>query len=319
MGAAPRRPVLLLVNPSSGGKPAAPGTEVERPDPAAMADSLRRSGLEVDLHVLAEDDDPGRLAAAAAERGHDVVVAGGDGTVRPVATALVDSQARLGIVPLGSWNNIARGSGIPQDPAAALAVIVAGSAREVDVGLAWHPAAENASAWDPPPDAAAFFEAAGVGLDAAGFGAAKAGERHGTWSALRQGWRALRLRRTPMRLTVDGRRLRTAAPAVTVCNGPYHGLGFAVAPDADPADGLLNLVVFSGMGRLDVIRHFLAVARGRPRREPRVRYLTARQIRVEGVSPLPVHADGEPFGSTPVAFAVRPGVLRIFAPAPQTI
>ena len=137
----------------------------------------------------------------------------------------------------------------------------------------------------------------GVGLDAAGFGAANAGERHGTWSALRHGWQALRRRRTPMRLVVDGRRLRTAALAVTVCNGPYHGLGFAVAPDADPADGLLDLVVFSGMSRFAVIRHYLAVARGRPRREPRMNYLIARRIGVDSARPLPVHADGEPLGS----------------------
>ena len=116
-----------------------------------------------------------------------------------------------------------------------------------------------------------------------------------------------------MRLVVDGRRLRTAAPAVTICNGPYHGMGFAVAPDADPADGLLDVVVFSGMSRFDVIRHFLAVARGRPRREPGVRYLPARHVRVDGTRPMPVHADGEPLGTTPIAFAVRPAALRIFS------
>jgi YegS/Rv2252/BmrU family lipid kinase len=315
--ASARRPILLLVNRTSGGKLAAPGSAVERPEPPAMLDELRRSGLEADLHVLAEDDDPGQLAAAAAAKGRDVVVAGGDGTVRPVATALTGTSATLGIVPFGSWNNIARGCGIPQEPSAALAGVSAGAMREVDVGLAWHPAADEPDgAADPPDDATAFFEAAGVGLDAAGFGAANAGERHGTWSALRHGWQALRRRRTPMRMVVDGRRLRTAALAVTVCNGPYHGLGFAVAPDADAADGMLDLVVFSGMSRFDVIRHYLAVARGRPRREPRMNYLIARRIRVDSARPLPVHADGEPLGTTPVAFAVRPGALRIFAPEP---
>jgi diacylglycerol kinase (ATP) len=313
--ASPRRSVLLLVNPTSGGKPVAPGTAVERPEPAALLNALRRGGLEVDLRVLVEDDDPGTLAGAAAAQRRDVVVAGGDGTVRPAATALVGTAGTLGIVPLGSWNNIARGCGIPQDASAALALVADGTTREVDVGVAWHPAA-NDVAGDPPGDATAFFEAAGVGLDAAGFGAARIGERHGTWSALRRGWLALRHRRTPMRLAVDGRRLRTAAPAVTVCNGPYHGLGFAIAPDADPADGLLDLVVFSGMSRVDVIRHFLAVARGRPRREPRMRYLTARRILVDAASQLPVHADGEPLGATPIAFAVRPRALRIFAPEP---
>jgi len=311
-----RRPILLLVNPTSGGKVAAPGAAVERPEPAAMLDELRAGGLEADLHVLAEDDDPGTLAGAAAVQGRDVVAAGGDGTVRPAATALLGTPATLGVVPLGSWNNIARGCGIPQEPSAALALIAAGETRAVDVGLAWQPAADDPdTAADPPNDAVAFFEAAGVGLDAAGFGAATVGERHGTWRALRYGWQALRRRRTPMRLAVDGRRLRTAALAVTVCNGPFHGLGFAVAPDADPADGLLDLVVFSGMSHVDVIRHYLAVARGRPRREPRMRYLTARRIGIDSVRPLPAHVDGEPLGVTPVLIAVRPAALRIFAPA----
>jgi diacylglycerol kinase (ATP) len=310
---AQRRPILLLVNPVSGGKPAAPGMAVERPDPEAMQAALRHGGVGVELHILAEHDDPGSLSAAAGEQGRDVVGAGGDGTVRPAATALVGTPATLGIVPLGSWNNIARGCGIPQEPAEALAVIAAGGTRDVDVGLAWHPADNGDEETGPPADAVAFFEAAGVGLDAAGFGAAKAGERHGTWSALRIGWRALLRRRTPMRLKADGRRLRTAAPAVAICNGPYYGMGFAVAPDADPSDGVLDVVVFSGMSRLDVVRHYLAVARGRPRHEPGVRYLTAQRIRVDGAG-LPAHADGEPLGVTPVAFAVHPSALRIFAP-----
>jgi diacylglycerol kinase (ATP) len=317
--AAPRRPIRLLVNPTSGGKPVAPGTEVERPDPASLRDELLHRGLEVDLRVLAKDDDPAALAGAAVEHGHDVLVAGGDGTVRPAATALVGTAATLGIVPLGSWNNIARGCGIPQEPLDALALVVSGTTRTVDVGLAWHPAADEPdSTTEAPGKAAAFFEAAGVGLDAAGFGAAKVGERHGTWSALRHGWQALRRRHTPMGLVVDGRRLRTAAPAVTICNGPYHGLGFAVAPNADPADGLLDVVVFSQMSRLDVVRHFAAVARGRPRREPRMRYLTARNIRVDATHPLPVHCDGEPLGTTPIALTVHPQALRIFAPEPDT-
>ena len=115
-----------------------------------MVDTLRRGGLAVDLHVLAEGDDPGSLAQAAAAAERDVVVAGGDGTVRPAATALVASAVTLGIVPLGSWNNIARGCGIPQEPSAALDLVVAGESRELDVGLAWHPADDEDPADDPP-------------------------------------------------------------------------------------------------------------------------------------------------------------------------
>jgi diacylglycerol kinase (ATP) len=313
-----RRPILLLVNPVAGGKPASPRTEHPPLEPEAMRDRLSSGGLAVTLRLLGEDDDAGRLAARGASEGHDVVVAGGDGTVRPVATALVGTDASVGVVPRGSWNNIATGWGLPREEPDAVDVIAAGRQRLVDVGLAWQPDDGGDPAADAPETATAFFEAAGVGLDAAGFGAAAVGARYGTWQAILAAWRALRRRRTPMRLTVDGRVLRTGAPAVTACIGPYSGFGFALAPEADPADGELDLVVFSGMSTVDVLRHYLAVARNRPRREPRVTRIAARRIEIIGTHrTLPAHADGEPLGVTPVVFAVRPAALRIFARARQ--
>lgn len=307
-----RRPIMLLVNPSSGGKPGAPGSGAERPEPTALQSDLERRGLAVELHLLQPDDDPAELAGRSAASGQDVVVAGGDGTVRPVASALVGTDATLGIIPLGSWNNIARGCGVPDEVPAAVQLIVDGATRQIDVGLAWQADGEQPPG-DPPEDAIQFFEAAGVGLDAAGFGAAKMGERRGLWFALRSAVRTLRRRRTRIRLTVDGRRHRTATPSVAICNGPYYGFGMAIAPEADPSDGLLDVVVFSGMSRVDVIRHYLAVARGRQRREPRVSILRARALTIAGVHrTLPAHADGEPIGVTPVAIGVMPGGLRIF-------
>ncbi|MGH2457045.1 MAG: diacylglycerol/lipid kinase family protein [Candidatus Limnocylindria bacterium] len=312
-----RRPLLLLVNPASGGKPAAPpplAAEPEALEPGALLAALRERGLEVELHVLEADDDPAALAAGAVRDGRDVVVAGGDGTVAPVASALRGTEATLGILAMGSWNNVARGSGVPTELEPALDVIVAGRAVAIDVGLAWHPAAGAGSRGEPPDDATPFFEAAGVGLDAAAFSAAQVGERRGTWQALRMAWRALRRRRSAMRLVVDGRELRVRSPAVTACNGPYHGAGFALAPEADPTDGMLHVVVFAGMSRLEVIRHFASVARGRPRREPRVSVVRGSRVTVHGVRRiLPAHADGRSIGLTPVAFAVQPGALRVFS------
>jgi diacylglycerol kinase (ATP) len=195
----------------------------------------------------------------------------------------------------------------------ALDVIGRGEVTRIDAGLAWHPADAGRQDEEPPGDVVRFFEAAGVGLDAAGFGATQVGERRGWWAAARSLLRALRRRRTPMHLLVDGHRLGTAAPAVTVCNGPYMGMGFAVAPEADPTDGQLNLVVFSGMSELDMLRHFIAVVGHRPRREPRTNRLTARRVTVTGVRRvLPAHADGQSIGTTPVTFGVDPGALRVF-------
>jgi diacylglycerol kinase (ATP) len=270
----------------------------------------------VDLHVLTEDDDPASLARDAVAT-RDVVVAGGDGTVGPVAEALAGGpeprDATLGILAMGSWNNIGRGLGIPTDLEPALDAIARGATAQVDVGLAWHPTADEADGAAPPDDARVFLEAAGVGLDAAGFGAVERGGRSGWWQAGWALWRALRRRRTAMLLEVDGRRLGTNAPAVTICNGPYHGMGFALVPDADPTDGMLDVAVFSGMSRLEVLRHFLAVARGGERHEPRVNVLRARRITVRGARRVvPAHADGRSLGVTPVTFEVRPGRLRVF-------
>ncbi len=311
-----RRPILLLVNPVSGGKlgsPPALHPDPEALEPEALLAALRERDLEVELHVLAEGDDAAALAREGATRGRDVVASGGDGTIGPVAGAVCGTEAALGILATGSWNNVANAFGVPMELKPALDAISRGEVTPIDAGLAWHPDDAARQDDDPPDDAVRFFEAAGVGLDAAGFGATQVWERRGWLAAAGSALRALRRRRTPMRLLVDGRLLGTAAPAVTVCNGPYLGMGFAIAPEADPTDGQLNVVVFSGMSQLDMMRHWIAVAGHRPRREPRMNRLTARRVTVTGVRRvLPAHADGQSIGTTPVTFGLDPGALRVF-------
>lgn len=303
-----RRPVLLLVNPVAGGKLGSGPDLADDPEllqPTALAAALRKRGLEVELHELSEDDDAAALAVAADDGGRDVVVAGGDGTVGAVAAALCGRGATLGILPRGSFNNVARGSGVPLELDPALDAIGAGDVARIDAGVAQVGDREER-----------FFEAAGVGLDADGFGAVEAGERRSALTMVTRAWRALRRRRSPMRITLDGRTYRTGAPAVTISNGPYHGFGFALAPEADPQDGLFDVAIFTGMSRLDVLLHFVRVARHRPVREPRMIRRRAAEVRVEGQRRQhPVHVDGRSVGRTPAAFRVDPGALRLFRPA----
>ena len=312
MTAQQRRAVLLIVNPVSGGKPGSTPPLSDDPkqlEPQALATALESRGLSVRLHVLAEDDDPAEVARGAGDE-EDVVVAGGDGSVGPVAEALAGGDRALGILPMGSWNNIARGLGIPLELEPALDLIARGRAARADAGRAWHPTEGDERT---PNDARSFFEAAGVGLDAEGFGAVQIGGLAGWRFALRALWRALRRRRTRMLIELDGEVLRRRAPAVTVCIGPYHGMGFALVPDADPADGILDVVIFSGMSGLAMVRHFLRVARGRERHEPRIELLRGKRVTVRGLHRvLPAHVDGVSIGLTPVTFEVQPGSLRVF-------
>ena len=299
--------MLLLVNPVAGGKPGSgPGLhdDTERLQPNALRDALAERGLDVKLHELTAADDAASLARAAADDGSDVVVAGGDGTVSGVAAALLGHpDASLGILAMGSFNNMANGFGIPVTLDAALDVIGSGNLSQIDAGWVVREGDEGRP----------FFEAAGVGVDAIGFLAVEIAERRGWWRAARALLRGLRLRRTPMRITLDDLTYRTGTPAVTVSNGPYHGAGFVVSADADPTDGILDVAVFHGMSRVDVIRHFLAVARRQERREARIGQYRARRVEIVGLKrALPAHADGESIGVTPVVFEVRAKALRVF-------
>ncbi len=302
-----RRPILLLVNPVAGGKPGSGPGLADDPQlltPEALRSALEGRGLQVDTHEIAEDDDLAEIATRAADSGCDVVAAGGDGTVSVVATALLGHpDATLGILAMGSFNNMARGFGIPVTLEEALDVIGSGRSTAVDAGWVVRDG----------DDGRPFFEAAGVGIEAIGFLAVELAGRRGWWRAFRALVRGLRLRKTPMRITIDERTYRTGSPAVTVSNGPYHGMGFVVADEADPTDGLLTVTVFHGMSRWEVLRHFLAVARRRPRREPRVATYPARRVTIEGIRrALPAHADGVSIGLTPVIFEIRPKALRVF-------
>jgi diacylglycerol kinase (ATP) len=302
-----RRPILLLVNPVAGGKPGSGPGLADDPElltPEALRGALEGRGLEVETHEIGEGDDLAELATHAADSGRDVIAAGGDGTVSVVATALLGHRdATLGILAMGSFNNMARGFGIPVTLEEALDVIGSGRSTEVDAGWVVRDG----------DDGRPFFEAAGVGVEAVGFLAVELAGRRGWWRAFLALVRALRLRKTPMRITIDEHGYRTGSPAVTVSNGPYHGMGFAVADEADPTDGLLTVTVFHGMSRWEVLRHFLVVARRRPRREPRVATYPARRVTIEGVRrALPAHADGVSVGLTPVTFEVRPKALRVF-------
>src|ERR1700692_1251257 len=137
--------VVLFQNPASG----APNLErrsLVRQRLEAICDTL------VEVTVDRELDLAGRAAESVQEKADLVVVAGGDGTVREVAGALVSTDMTLAIVPLGTFNNLALSLKLPADPDAICDLIEAGLARRIDGGMA--------EEQDP------FFEAAGVGVDA---------------------------------------------------------------------------------------------------------------------------------------------------------
>jgi len=204
----------------------------------------------------------------------------------------------LGILPFGSFMNIARAIGIPRDDRAAAArIIAAGHSRAIDVGRV---------------GGEVFFEAAGIGLDAHAFDAGHALERGERRAAIAAVGALLRRRGVRVRIEADGRIRSHRVLQAVVCNGPWYGWGFEVAPGARIDDGLLDLVVFGG-GRLAVLRELIAAAVDRDRLARGRRY-RGRRIVLSSRVPLEVHADGRLVGSLPQTFEALPRALEVYAP-----
>ncbi len=267
---------------------------------------------------------PAEVVRCARERGCDwVAAAGGDGTIGAIAAALVGAELPLGLIPVGTFNNFARSLHVPLDPVEACHRIRAGRRRPVDVGFA---------------NGRPFFECLGAGLDAALFPAGeaiKSGGLHRWFGLLGQ---AVRYPRHPFRLTFDRpvaealcrnttnesrrlvrrfagdheRSIALSALMVTVSNGPYYGMNFAVAPEERMDDGLFTVSVFHRYSKLQLAWHFRSIARGR--REYCPKAVAFRVGRVEITSPdeVPVHLDGTPAEIWPLVVECRPGAMEVF-------
>ncbi len=283
---------VCLVNPAAGGAPTADELQ-------PIFARLRSAGLALRVVELSTDGPAAEDIAADAIRNGEgtVIAAGGDGTIGGAARAVTGTGATLGILPAGTYMNIARAIGLPRDDLAAAADRIGRKrVRAVDVGRV---------------AGRFFFEAAGIGLDADAFHAGHALVRRDRALVLAALGALITRRGAVLEVDVDGRRRRHRCLQAVVSNGPFYGWGFAVAPDARIDDGRLDLTLFAD-DRVRVAREFVAAVLGRDRAPQGRRYIGSR-ITMRSGEQVRVHADGVPVGELPQTFEVLPGALRVFA------
>ncbi|MEK6689261.1 MAG: diacylglycerol kinase family protein, partial [Gemmatimonadota bacterium] len=254
----------------------------------------------VDLFVTRAPGEAGRMAA---ECDHDrVLVCGGDGTVGDVAAALAHRATPLGILPSGRGNDFAAVLGIPVDRDRAVDVFLSGVVRTVDLGRA---------------NDRLFCTVAGIGFDA------EVNRRVQGWP-----WRLLGrwsytvgvvaylpgFRLPTMTVTGPFGRVERRGYLVAVSNGGRYGGGIRIAPDSSPDDGLLDVCLVGEVGRLELLRLLPTAYSGGHVLHPAVTMYRGDEIVVETDRPMPVVADGEPLGQTPVRFTVAPAALRVVVP-----
>ena len=273
-------------------------------DPAPhITRRLEAAGIACEVVVTRHDlsaHEVVRRALATGERPDLVIAAGGDGTHGPAGAALAGTGIPLGLIALGTFNNLARSVAVPRDLDTALDVICVGGTRTIDAGRV---------------NGRLFFEVAGAGWDATLFPVGESLKRGNVTGALGAMKRMLRFRTHEVTLRLDGvRELVSRTPTVVVANGPYFGSSFAVAPTSQLDDGLLSVMLFEGFGRAALLTYFASMAEGRAKPDPRA--VTHRAALVEVLSPagLPAHADGEPVGPLTTPFEAVPQALTVFAP-----
>ena len=283
---------LLIYNPAAGKRTAEDG------DLAECVRLLLAAGFDIETRQTgAEHPTSAELAKGAIAEGFSaVIVAGGDGTVAPAAEALLDSPITLGILPFGSFMNVAKGLGIPLEPIDAARLIAERKAKRCDVGEV---------------EKKVFFETCGIGLDADAFGAARLVER-GRWAGA---WRRLVRWATAsphrIEITIDGRTARYEVLQVLIVNSPYYAWALPVVPRADMTDGALDVALFPRMGRRDLIRSLVEIwLRGQPGTPPRTQ--RGKVIEITSSERIPVHADGQIAGQLPVTVRCRAGALRVY-------
>ncbi len=288
------------MNPTSGRGRSA------RNAPAAIA-RLRERDLDVVVIEAGSAAESLQLARRAVADGVEALVAcGGDGTVHLALQAVYGTDTALGIIPVGTGDDIARALDLPRDDVKAAADVVAdGLTRTVDYAVI---------------DAADGTQAAFLAVMSAGFDS-DVTERANTMSwptgparYLLATFAELRVFK-PARftITVDGQVTVGDGMMLAIGNGPSYGGGMYVCPSATIDDGILDLTFLTRTSKFTFLRIFPRVFKGTHVDHPTVQVRKGRTIRIEAADQT-AYADGERVGPLPVDVKVVPRGLRVFAP-----
>jgi diacylglycerol kinase (ATP) len=264
----------LIHNPSAGGSTLASSADLEAALCAIGLEATHRpTASEADLERAL--DDPGDL----------VVVAGGDGTVRVVASHLAGHGVPLTVLPMGTANNIGAALGLTGSPLELIAALEQPRRRWLDLGRVRGPWGERV-----------FLEGAGVGLFASVMAAYGPDDGKSPFRALTAGLQTINGYVAPeCHLVVDGVPRSDRCLLVEAMNTASIGPRLRLAPDADPSDGWLEVVTISEDGRVGLTAYLTGLLAGRLETLPNVTVTKARLIRLEW-SGSALHVDAEVLG-----------------------
>jgi diacylglycerol kinase (ATP) len=287
--------IALLTNPTSGrGK----GGRVL----AEVLPRLSAAGFDVRSLAGRDADEARDLARRCVQDGVEtLVVVGGDGMVHLAVQAVAHSGTRLGIVPAGTGNDVARYFDLPRkDTAAATDIVIGGRERTIDLARI----------------GATYY----VTVLAAGFDAIvneRANQMAWPKGQMRYNLATVAELRTLKPISyvmeIDGRQERFEATLVAVGNGPSFGGGLRITEGAVLDDGLLDVVWFRPLSRRELLKSYPKLFKGTHVHHPDYRHARARTVTIAAPG-ITAYADGERIGPLPLTVEVAPLALRVLVP-----
>jgi diacylglycerol kinase (ATP) len=290
--------IKLIANPGAG------DAKEEADKLKLVTDSLENKGLKVDLVLTKPKEEATPVARRASRNGYKVIVAmGGDGTVEAVMRGMIGSKSRLGIIPSGTANNVAKSLGIPLDLEEACDLIASGKTLKLDIGRV---KTKNGKKFH-------FFEMATVGLSAAIYPDLNK-VATGKLSHIKDTAATFFHQETKptVYLTFNNEsKDKVETMLVMVSNTPTTGKGFKVAPQASMQDGLLDISVYPEFNKVELVHYYASIMDGGYSGDKKVQHYQARKLKIKSSPKLDVMADGVALGKGTVKIKVQPGALRV--------
>ncbi|HVS00520.1 MAG TPA: diacylglycerol kinase family protein [Thermoanaerobaculia bacterium] len=297
------RDTLFLVNPRAGSGRASRVWEAALATYPGTADAAVIASAQPELSIRVLDE-------WLQNGGSRLIVIGGDGSIHLALNRLFhsgrQSEVALGLVPAGTGSDLARTLGIPSDPRAALARALNGSQRMVDVLAVRGEGSAGGSC-------RYVMNVASIGISGLVAERVNAQAKRRPTTYLTSTLRALCTYTSfACKIEADGESWYEGEVfLLAFANGRAFGKGMKIAPRADVADGLADVVLIRPMPRWQIPLRMPRVFLGTHLEKPHVIWRRARQVRFEPAGPLPpFEVDGELIPSGPAVFEVLPGALR---------
>lgn len=244
------------------------------------------------------------LAKEAVEAGAKKIIAvGGDGTIREVATAVINTDATLGMISCGTGNDIIRPLKIPNDPVEALEVALNGERRQMDAAMA---------------NDQLYFNVAGFGFDVDVLHYVeiyKKKMKNGSLAYLRGLIAAIaNLSSRKTKITWPEGSMEDDVLIIAAGNGTHFGGGMMVTPNADPFDGLLDICIMHGVKKRNALTLLPKFLKGNHLGTKYVTYFRTTELTAECEPSSLLDVDGDVLPKTPVTFRILPKSIWVTVP-----